>query len=166
MKRINTLLFSLTLFGLLFSCSKASLSYTQNGNWVSRAVFKGVPMGYGSSFTIADTAYVGTGYNPVLPNVKLATMYKYVSDPIPTNTPTGYDSATGGWKQIADYGGGGRLKAVGFSIGGFGYIGSGTADGYTPLADFYKYDPLPMHGARSPIWATARRRIPVMTRWP
>lgn len=140
MKRINTLLFSLMLLGLLFSCSKASLSYTQNGNWVSRAIFAGVPMGYGTSFVVGDNAYVGTGLNPITPNTKLATVYRYTPDDIPTSSPTGYDSAFGGWKQMADFGGGGRMKAVGFSIGADGYIGSGTADGITPLADFYKYD--------------------------
>jgi hypothetical protein len=140
MKRINTLLFSMMLLGLLFSCSKASLSYTQNGNWVSRAIFAGVPMGYGSSFVIGNNAYVGTGLNPVTPNTKLATVFRYTPDTIPTSSSTGYDSAFGGWKQMADYGGGGRMKAVGFSIGANGYIGSGTADGITPLADFWKYD--------------------------
>jgi len=145
MKRINTLLCSMMLFGFLFSCSKASLNYTQNGNWVSRAIFAGVPSGYGASFTIGDSAYVGTGLNPNTPNTKLKTVFRYVPDPIP-NTPTGYDSAFGGWKQVADFyspgaGNKGRMKAVGFSVGGFGYIGSGTEDGITPLADFYKYDP-------------------------
>jgi N-acetylneuraminic acid mutarotase len=141
MKRINTLLFSLMLFGLLFSCSKASLSYTQNGNWVSRAIFAGVPMGNAASFVIGDSAYVGTGYNPNTPNTKLNTVFKYVPDPIP-NTPTGYDSASGGWTQVAPFPAAkGRMRAVGFSIGAYGYIGSGTEDGVTPLADFYKYDP-------------------------
>lgn len=142
MKRINTLLFSLMLLGLLFSCSKASLSYTQNGNWVSRAIFAGVPMGYGASFVVGDSAYVGTGLNPNTPNTKLKSLFRYAPDPIP-NTPTGYDSVPGGWKQKADFPTvKGRMKAVGFSIGKYGYMGSGTEDGVTPLADFYKYDPV------------------------
>ncbi|HEY4206154.1 MAG TPA: hypothetical protein VGM31_05040, partial [Puia sp.] len=87
MKRINTLLFSLMLLGLLFSCSKASLSYTQNGNWVSRAIFAGVPMGYGSCFVVGDNAYVGTGLNPITPNTKLATVYRYTPDDITTSDP-------------------------------------------------------------------------------
>src|SRR3569833_3150789 len=102
MKRINTLLCSMMLFGFLFSCSKASLNYTQNGNWVSRAIFAGVPSGFASSFTIGDSAYVGCGLNPNTPNTKLKTVFRYVPDPIP-NTPTGYDSAFGGWKQVADF---------------------------------------------------------------
>lgn len=140
MKRINIGLFSLMLLGLLFSCSKASLNYTQDGNWVSRAVFAGVPMGYGSSFTVGNYAYVGTGYNPNTPNTRLATFFQYTPGDIPAGA-TGYDSAYGGWTQKADFAGGGRSNAVGFSVGNFGYIGSGTADGFTPLSDFYKYDP-------------------------
>jgi N-acetylneuraminic acid mutarotase len=145
MKRINIALLSLMLLGLLFSCSKASLNYTQDGNWVSRAIFKGVPMGNAACFTIGDTAaFVGTGVNPQDPNKRLATMFKYVTTPIPTNTPTGYDSAYGSWTQVADFIGGGRSQAVGFTAQCAGYLGSGTADSRNiPLADFYRYDPIP-----------------------
>jgi N-acetylneuraminic acid mutarotase len=141
MKRLNIALFCLLLIGILYSCSKATLNYTQNGNWVSRAIFSGVPMGYGTSFVIGNEAYVGTGFNPVTPNPpRLKTMYKYTPGQIP-NTATGYDSAYGGWTQVADFGGTGRSNAVGFNIGNFGYIGSGTPDGIQPLADFWKYNP-------------------------
>ena len=143
MKRINIALFSLMLLGVLFSCSKASLNYTQNGNWVSRATWAGVPMGYGTSFVVGNNAYVGTGYNPNTPTPpRLTTMYQYIPQTATTaQGPTGYDSAYGSWTQIAAFPGIGRSSAVGFSIGNYGYIGSGTPDGFTPLADFYKYDP-------------------------
>ncbi|MDP4257211.1 MAG: kelch repeat-containing protein [Bacteroidota bacterium] len=141
MKRINTALLLLLSLGVLFSCSKASLDYTQNGNWVSRAIFKGVPMAYGASFVVDNIAYVGTGYNPTTPNTRLASMFKYTPSPINTSAPTGYDSAYGGWSQVADFAGGGRSNAVGFSIGALGYLGSGTPDGFTPLSDFYSYNP-------------------------
>jgi len=143
MKRINIALCSLMLLGLLFSCSKASLNYTQNGNWVSRSIFPGVPMGNGTCFTVGDNAYVGTGTNPKDPNNRLKTMYEYKAADIP-NSPTGYDSAYGTWSQIADFGtdplSPGRSDAVGFSIGDKGYLGSGTSDGHTPLSDFCQYD--------------------------
>ena len=140
MKRINIALCSLMLLGVLFSCSKASLNYTQNGNWVSRAPFSGVPSGLGASFVINNIAYVGTGYNPQDANNRLTTFFSYESQPIPPG-PTGYDSAYGGWRQLAPYGGGKRSNAVGFSVGGFGYLGCGTTDGFTARADFWKYDP-------------------------
>ena len=142
MKRINIALFSLMLLGVLFSCSKASLNYTQNGNWVSRAAFPGVPMGNGTSFVVDNAAYVGTGTNPNDPNHRLITMYKYVAADADPNNPTGYQNAYGQWTQIANFAGSPRSNAVGFAIGSLGYIGSGLAnDGFTPLADFYSYNP-------------------------
>jgi len=141
MKRINIALGSLMLLGVLFSCSKASLNYTQNGNWVSRATFAGIPMGLGTSFVIGNSAYVGTGYNPVQPNQKLKTIFRYDPATINTSIPTGYDSAYGSWTQVAVFGGVGRQNAVGFNVGNYGYIGTGTADGLNALADFWKYDP-------------------------
>jgi N-acetylneuraminic acid mutarotase len=142
MKRINIALFSLMLLSVLFSCSKASLNYTQNGNWVSRSAFPGVPMGNGTSFVVGGNAYVGTGTNPNDPNHRLITMYKYAAAAINNQSPTGYDSAYGAWTQVANFIGSPRSNAVGFTIGSTGYIGSGLAnDGYTPLADFYAYNP-------------------------
>lgn len=159
MKRNNIALCSLMLLGVLFSCSKASLNYTQNGNWVARATFAGIPMGYGASFVVGNNAYVGTGYNPANPNVRLNTMYQYQAATIPP-TPTGYDSAYGGWTIVTAFPGQGRSNAVGFTIGSYGYLGAGTPDGYTPLSDFYQYNPatnswaqidsLGVPGARAP----------------
>jgi len=142
MKRINITLFSLMLVGILFSCTKASLNYTQNGNWVGRATFPGVPSGAAASFVIDNTAYVGTGINPQTPNTRLTTMFRYSAAPISTASPTGYDSALGSWKQVQDFAGKARSNAVGFAINGKGYIGTGIGnDGFTVYADFWSYDP-------------------------
>lgn len=142
MKRINITLFSLMLVGILFSCTKASLNYTQNGNWVGRATFPGVPMGSGASFVIGNNAYVGTGINPQTPNFRLVTMFKYSAAPISTASPTGYDSAYGAWTQVASFPGAPRSNAVGFAVNGKGYIGTGIGnDGVTVYADFFSYDP-------------------------
>ena len=81
MKRINITLFSLMLVGILFSCTKASLNYTQNGNWVGRATYPGQPSGAGASFVIDTSAYIGTGINPQTPATRLTAMYQYT----PTN---------------------------------------------------------------------------------
>src|ERR1700761_1599203 len=100
MKRINITLFALMLLGILFSCTKASINYTQNGNWVARASWPGVQMGYGSVFVINNIAYVGTGINPLSPDQRLTTFYKYIPDSINYSQPYGYDSAYGQWKII------------------------------------------------------------------
>ena len=43
------------------------------------------------------------------------------------------------WTQKADFGGTGRMGAVGFSIGNKGYIGTGIS-GNSPLKDFWEYN--------------------------
>jgi N-acetylneuraminic acid mutarotase len=142
MKRINITLFAIMLVAICFSCTRTNLSYTQSGNWVSRATFQGVSMGEGASFVVNDIAYVGTGINPLTPNIKLTTMFQYTYARIPTNEPYGYDSAYGSWTSITDFPGQARSNAVAFTIGGTGYLGGGLAnDGFTPLNDYYAYTP-------------------------
>ena len=77
MKKIYISLCLVLPLAILFSCSKGFVNYNQNGNWVGRAPFAGIPIGEGASFSINTTGYVGTGINPVTPNQKLNTMYKY-----------------------------------------------------------------------------------------
>ncbi len=148
MKRINFTLFVLMVISILFSCTKATLNYTQSGNWVIRTSFGasnglGVGVGYPACFVIGDNAYVGTGVNPQNAGSRMVSMFKYTTGDIP-NVPGGWDSASadGVWTAIANFPGQPRSNAVGFAIGGTGYIGSGLAnDGVTPLADFYSYNP-------------------------
>jgi N-acetylneuraminic acid mutarotase len=133
------------LLAIFFSCSKGFQNYNQNGNWVGRSPFAGIPIGEGAAFSInngsSSLAYVGTGINPVTPNQKLTSMYKYTPSLI-NNSVYGYDSAVGSWSQVAAFPGQARSNAVGFTIGNTGYIGSGLAnDGVTSLADFYSYNP-------------------------
>jgi N-acetylneuraminic acid mutarotase len=44
------------------------------------------------------------------------------------------------WTQKADFAGGNRIFAIGFSIGNKGYIGTG-GDGYSFYKDFWEYNP-------------------------
>jgi N-acetylneuraminic acid mutarotase len=141
MKQIYISLCLVLPLAILFSCSKGFVNYNQDGNWVGRAPFAGIPIGEGASFSINTIGYVGTGINPVTPNQKLTTMYKYTPTQIAPSL-YGYDSAVGTWAQIASFPGQARSNAVGFTIGSTGYIGSGLAnDGVTSLADFYSYNP-------------------------
>ena len=142
MKRINITLFALMLLGILFSCTKASINYTQNGNWVARATWPGVQMGYGSAFVINDVAYVGLGINPLSPNARLTAFFKYTPSAINYAQPTGYDSAYGSWTIVAAFTGAPRSNACAFAVQGIGYVGTGVGnDGFTPLADFWSYNP-------------------------
>ena len=142
MKRINITLFTLMLLGILFSCTKASINYTQNGNWVARASWPGVNMGFGSVFVINDVAYVGLGINPLSPNARLTAFFKYTPSAINYAQPTGYDSAYGSWTNVAAFAGAARSNACAFAVQGIGYVGTGVGnDGFTPLADFWSYNP-------------------------
>src|SRR6185437_5724601 len=122
MKRINITLFSLMLLGIVFSCTKASINYTQNGNWVGRAFFPGPPQGFGVAFTATDpttthdVAFVGLGINPLTPNQRLTAFYKYTPSAINTANPTGYDSASGFWTAVALFPGAARSNAVAFTV--------------------------------------------------
>src|SRR5579871_635322 len=144
MKRINITLFALMLLGILFSCTKASINYTQNGNWVHRATFPGQVSGFGVAFTINNIAYVGTGINPQYPNQRLTAFFKYTPTAIPNPmpSPTYYDTTLGIWSNSAQFAGPARSNAVAFAVNGIGYVGTGVAnDGFTPLADFWSYNP-------------------------
>lgn len=57
-----------------------------------------------------------------------------------SNRVWAYDVANGTWTQKADFPGGARGNAVGFSLGDFAYVGAGF-DGTNHLSDFWKYDP-------------------------
>ena len=146
MKRINITLFTLMLLGILFSCTKASVNYTQNGNWVARATWPGTQMGYGVSFVLGNSSFVGLGINPVSPNARLVAFYKYTPTSTPHNAPpnsTYYDSLYGTWAQVAPFPGPARSNAVAFAAYNIGYVGTGVGnDGFTPLADFYSYNPV------------------------
>jgi len=127
-------LFSLMLLVVLFSCSKTTLNYTQDGNWVLRSTFGGVPRSEAVSFVIGDYAYVGTGYDPTNPNTRLTSVYQF--------TPAG---TQGNWTQVASLPAGkGRSSGVAFTVNGVGYVGSGVADNsLKALNDFYSYTPAP-----------------------
>jgi len=100
------------------------------GNWVKKSDFEGLPRGAAVSFVIDGKAYVGLGYN---------------SD---DNAPNdgylldfwAYTPSSDRWDKIADFPGNGRVNAVGFSVNGKGYVGTGY-DGDNKLKDFWEYDP-------------------------
>ena len=134
MKRIiismATMVFCLLV---LFSCSKSTVNYTQDGNWVSKSDFGGTNRSEAVVFTINDIAYVGTGLD--VNSKRLKDFWSY--DPTDNN-----------WFQLADLGKGSpdsalaspRNSAVAFSVNNIGYVGTGY-DGFNPLSDFWSYDP-------------------------
>jgi N-acetylneuraminic acid mutarotase len=95
--------------------------------WQRVADFPLFKFGAAASFTIGETAYVGTGST-------------FTAGP--SKDFWKYDLATNTWTQIADFGGGGRENAFGFSIGEKGYVGTGTGADVFNQKDFWEYDRL------------------------
>ncbi|HVU53926.1 MAG TPA: kelch repeat-containing protein [Puia sp.] len=117
-----------TVFSNSF-CTKASLSYLQDGDWIQAHAIEGYPRGSASSFVIGNTAYVGLGYNESIggsTNFRLKDFWSFNSDT--------------GWTQLADFPGAARSGASAFSIDNYGYVGTGW-DGINRFDDFYRYDP-------------------------
>lgn len=109
-----------------------SVNCIAQGTWLQRADFGGNPRFYAVGFSIGDKGYLGTGYTNTYEN------YGYSDD------FWEYDPVADTWTQKADFGGIGRVYAVGFGIGNKGYIGLGEYfNGATAVLckDFWEYDP-------------------------
>ncbi|MEO8067202.1 MAG: hypothetical protein ABI599_05880, partial [Flavobacteriales bacterium] len=79
-------------------------------------------------FSIGSKGYVGTGQE-VNPNGPA------------TSDLWEYDPLTDTWTQRADFPGGGRAAAVGFTIGAKGYVGTGSSS-FADHNDLWEYDPV------------------------
>jgi N-acetylneuraminic acid mutarotase len=111
----------------LLSCHPASLADTQLGNWIASAAIGDPPRGNASCFVIGTDAYVGLGFNQSIGNTgRLKDLWRF--------------SVDSGWQQMADFAGAPRSEAAAFSIGSYGYVGTGY-DLVNVYSDFYQYDP-------------------------
>jgi N-acetylneuraminic acid mutarotase len=106
--------------------------------WTRKADFGGIARWWAVGFSIAGKGYIGTGsrYMDEHGNPK-TTVYKDFWE---------YDPATDIWIQRADVGVGTRGRAVGFSIGNRGFIGTGwgqpSGTTYAYYKDFWEYEPV------------------------
>lgn len=127
--------YSLYCAGVLFFASMLSCTKTidkttvlaadrASGTWVEKASLpiaaSGVINGRknATAFTIGQYAYVGLGEtrdSAAYPYTDFSDFWKY-------------DSNTDSWTQIADFPGTAKVNAVGFSINGIGYVGTGYND--------------------------------------
>jgi N-acetylneuraminic acid mutarotase len=102
--------------------------------WTQKADFGGEARGSAVGFSIGNKGYIGTG----------VVGYDWLHHGPPTynNDFWEYDPAANTWTQKADFGGDARYRAIGFSIGNKGYIGTGIIGAGSPsLKDFWEYDP-------------------------
>ena len=110
------------IFAILLAVGLSN-SHAQD-TWTQKADFGGTGRYGAVGFSIGSKGYIGTGNDASGP-------FGYVKD------FWEYDPATNAWTQKADFGGGDRGFAVGFSIGSKGHIGTGIFAGN----DFWEYDP-------------------------
>lgn len=110
--------------------------------WTPRASLPGVGRSAAASFVVNGKAYVVGGFT-----------FDGIPAPILTETWI-YDPAANTWTARAPYPGNAGAGAMGFAIGGIGYVGGGSDfDNGTSYSDFYSYDPVLNH------W-TARASLP------
>lgn len=105
--------------------------HSQAAGWMQKADFGGVARHRTTMLTIGNKIYVGLGhYNGAGINVLFDDWWEY-------------DPATNAWTQKADYAGGICYHASGFTIGAYGYVGTGriSPSGNTLVKDFFRYDP-------------------------
>jgi len=88
--------------------------------WTSRADSPSATL-YGIAFSIGTKGYFGLGSS-------LSDFYEW-------------DQASDTWTQRAEYPGEAIHRAVGFSMSGKGYVGTGVTSGGICVTDFYEWDP-------------------------
>jgi len=98
---------------------------TVNNAWTQKTNFGGSPRYGAVGFSIDSLGYIGTGWDTTVAGG-------------PTNDFWAYSPATNSWKQKTNFGGAARYLAVGFSIGSYGYMGTGFAT----YGDFWQYNPI------------------------
>ncbi len=103
-------------------------------SWTQKANFGGVTRAGAVGLSIGNKGYIGTGHfydQSKGSEIFLTDFWEY-------------DPATDKWTQKASFGGTKRTLAVGFTIGKYGYIGTGTgliSGVRTNNRDFWEYNP-------------------------
>lgn len=97
--------------------------------WTQKADFPGVGRITAAGFAIEGKGYIGMGYTSTGGSISLLKDFWE------------YDPTTDTWTQKADFEGSFRSGAVGFSINGKGYIGTGRGNLGVLYNDFWEYDP-------------------------
>jgi len=114
--------------GVLMSCGGTG-EEELIGDWQRRAAFPDVPRSYAATFVIGNKGYVVGGWNGFA--VRRNDVYVFdhtVGD-------------NGSWDQLDVFPGPRRSHSVGFSAGGFGYVGTGWDGDETDMRDFWRYNP-------------------------
>ena len=110
--------------GLLFT---SFCVLNAQGIWTQKADFGGAVRSSAVGFAVGTKGYIGTGLSQG-PRGR------------PYNDFWEWDQTTNMWTQKANFGGGQRQSATGFSIGTKAYIGMGLDTFGRPQKDFWEWD--------------------------
>lgn len=128
----------------------------ENDSWISVADFPGTARTNAVAFVIDGKAYMGTGWDDN--QNSLSDFWEY--DP---------SVGIGGtWTQVADFGYSAtnstpaiqRYQALGFSIGGRGFVGGGQDKSGSAFKDFWEYLPTTNEWVKRPSMGGSKRRNP------
>ena len=96
-----------------------------------------------AGFAVGSKGYVTTGYTVYKDDDPMHTGgYAYLKD------TWEYDPATNEWRQMDDYPGDARINAIAFTIGNYGYVGTGQSKDDKQTKDFYRFDPTAPSGSQ------------------
>jgi N-acetylneuraminic acid mutarotase len=117
--------------------------------WTEKADFGGVSRYLAVGFSIGAKGYIGTGTT-------------HGCCPLDCKKDVWeYDPTTNTWTQKADFGGGIRAFATGFSIGAKGYIGTGENNNLNLYKDFWEFDPVANTWSQKADFGGTARLVPV-----
>ena len=145
--------------------SPPSLSYNDfweydpvGDSWVNKANFAGTPRNGAAAFTIGGDGYIVSGGNTFQGTLGPAQAGVFAND------CWKYDTLADSWTQVAHFGAAGRAMAIGFPIGGKGYLGLGITEnayGVPNLTDFWEYDTLADSWSQKASFPAGARLWPV-----
>ncbi|MDR0713844.1 MAG: hypothetical protein LBF89_06260 [Bacteroidales bacterium] len=134
MKTVKQLILGLAV--VAFAACSGDSEEELVGNWVGTGTgdFGGVARAYAATFVIGDTAgYVCGGDNGYKTPRRDMWVVKVKKD--------GYGVSSWSWTNTNDSIPLGRQRAVGFSVNGKGYVGTGWDGDEVVMNDFWEYDP-------------------------
>ena len=100
-----------------------------NEVWNQKANFGGPARHRCTAFAIGNKGYIGLGHINSTIDVEYADFWEY-------------DPSTNSWSQKADFGGGQRYHAFGFTIGSKAYVGTGRKPSGGYEDDLWEFDPI------------------------
>jgi N-acetylneuraminic acid mutarotase len=113
--------------------------------WAQRSSVPAIGRHRGIAITIGSRGYAGMGHINAITDIIYNDWWEY-------------DPGTNSWTQKANFPPGPRMHPTGFTIGNYGYVGTGRDNAYIEQNDLYRYDPATNSWtAMAPMPTTGRR---------